>query len=236
MSHARTLASLALLLITAPLGADEDRAFPAHDVRQIEGWTVHVDVELLSEEHADEGEAALKLLGERLADIARVLPEEKLPPLRKVRIWIDREHELKRMQYHPSAGWLTDHGYNSAMEKAVHIPRTARFLKEVRSGHQPWAVMHELAHAYHDRELGFEEPRIKQVYEAAVERGQYESILRISGRQARHYALTNHKEFFAEMTEAYLGTNDFYPFVSAELRVEDPETYALLRDIWGELQ
>ena len=28
----------------------------------------------------------------------------------------------------------------------------------------------------------------------------------------RHYALTNHKEFFAEMSEAYFGMNDFFPF------------------------
>lgn len=225
-----------LCLSVSTVYADDAPSFPAHEVQQIEGWSVHVDLELLDAAHADEGEAALKLLRERLAEIARVLPEEKLPPLRKVPIWIDREHELERMQYHPSAGWLRKHGYDPAMEKSVHIPGTAHFLHQVRAGHQPWAVMHELAHAYHDRELGFNESRIKEVYEAALERKQYESILRINGREVRHYALTNHKEFFAEMTEAYIGTNDFYPFVAAELRAVDPETYALLKDIWGELR
>ena len=49
----------------------------------------------------------------------------------------------------------------------------------------------------------------------------------------RHYARTNHKEFFAEMTESYVGVNDFYPFVRAELKNHDPKTFALMKKIWG---
>jgi hypothetical protein len=48
-----------------------------------------------------------------------------------------------------------------------------------------------------------------------------------------HYALTNEKEFFAEMSECYFGVNDFFPFTNAELRDAEPEIYALLADIWG---
>jgi hypothetical protein len=47
--------------------------------------------------------------------------------------------------------------------------------------------------------------------------------------------LTNEKEFFAEMSECYFGTNDFFPFVSAELKEAEPESYALLKDTWGPL-
>jgi hypothetical protein len=45
--------------------------------------------------------------------------------------------------------------------------------------------------------------------------------------------LTNEKEFFAEMTEAYFGHNDFFPFNRAELKQEEPELYELLTKIWG---
>ena len=48
----------------------------------------------------------------------------------------------------------------------------------------------------------------------------------------RHYALTNHKEFFAEMTEAYFGVNDFFPFNRAELKEAEPEIHALLSAVW----
>jgi hypothetical protein len=35
------------------------------------------------------------------------------------------------------------------------------------------------------------------------------------------------------MTECYFGSNDFYPFVTGELKQAEPETFALLADIWG---
>ena len=50
-----------------------------------------------------------------------------------------------------------------------------------------------------------------------------------------HYGLTDEKEFFAEMTECYFGSNDFYPFVTGELKQAEPEIFALLADIWGPL-
>ena len=54
-----------------------------------------------------------------------------------------------------------------------------------------------------------------------------------TGRTVRHYALSNHKEYFAESTEAYLGVNDFYPFVRAELKVHDPKMFGLMEKFWG---
>ena len=37
------------------------------------------------------------------------------------------------------------------------------------------------------------------------------------------------------MTECCCGTSDFYPFVSGELKRAEPETFALLAEIWGPL-
>ena len=48
-----------------------------------------------------------------------------------------------------------------------------------------------------------------------------------------HYGLTNQMEFFSEMTEAYFGSNDFFPFVAGELKQTEPTVYALLEEIWG---
>ena len=42
-------------------------------------------------------------------------------------------------------------------------------------------------------------------------------------------------ETFAEMSEAYFGMNDFFPFNRAELKREEPALHGLLRDIWGPL-
>jgi pimeloyl-ACP methyl ester carboxylesterase len=89
-----------------------------------------------------------------------------------------------------------------------------------------------LAHAYHDRVLGFDEPRIREAYEKYKKSGRGEKTLLHDGRRVRHYALTDHKEFFAEMTEAYFGANDFFPFNRAELKDAEPEIYELMRNVW----
>ena len=50
---------------------------------------------------------------------------------------------------------------------------------------------------------------------------------------AGHEDPTNQKEFFAEMTEGFIGTNDFFPFNGAELLTAEPEVFHLMRDAWG---
>ena len=54
----------------------------------------------------------------------------------------------------------------------------------------------------------------------------------VLGRRVKHYALTDHKEFFAEMTEAYFGSNDFSPFNRAELKDAEPDVYELMKYVW----
>jgi len=48
----------------------------------------------------------------------------------------------------------------------------------------------------------------------------------------RAYAMTNPQEYFAETTEAFFGTNDFFPFTRDELKKLDPEMFALLEKLW----
>ena len=64
----------------------------------------------------------------------------------------------------------------------------------------------------------------------------YETVLLFNGKKVRHYGLRDHKEYFAEGTEAYFYHNDFYPFVRAELKEHDPALHELLVEIWGPLQ
>ncbi len=195
---------------------------------------MQVDVRLLEGEGAEEGDAALSLLRSRLADLAALVPADKVERLREIRIVLDRNHgDLTSMQYHPSPDWLSKNGYSPDLAKAVHLPVAARFLDPRHQQTQPWCVLHELAHAYHDQVLGFEEARVKKAWEAYVASGRGRMVLHVSGKFRPHYALTNQKEFFAEMTEAYFGTNDFVPFVHGQLKHEEPEVFAVLREIWG---
>ena len=48
----------------------------------------------------------------------------------------------------------------------------------------------------------------------------------------RAYGMNNPQEYFAELTEAYFGTNDFYPFVKPELAEHDAQGYAAIESLW----
>lgn len=219
--------------------ADDPPAAERFDpvVRKIEGWTVHVDPALLEGEHQLLGKRALRMLADHLNRIGILMPADRLKKLRTLEIWIERRHpKLAPMQYHPSRAWLKAHGHDERLAKKVHIPRAAALVDRGQLVKHPMVVLHELAHAYHDQILGFDHPKIRETFEKARKSGKYEKVLLYIGKTVRHYGLSNHKEYFAESTEAYFGRNDFYPFVRAELQQHDPAMHDLLVKIWGPLR
>lgn len=203
--------------------------------KTVEGWTVHVDPDLLEGgKHEEEGEKALTMLANHLQRISILLPENVLGDMKKMEIWLEHEHpELSAMQYHPGADWLKGRGYDPRLAKKVHITRASALFSRGQMLKHPAVVLHELAHAYHDQILGFDHPDIIASYEAAMKKGLLDKVKLYNGREGRHYGATNHKEYFAEATESYLYRNDFFPFVAAELRDFDPQGFQLMKEIWG---
>ncbi len=229
---------IVLMVLPCSLAFSKDaNDLPAqHTIRDVEGWTVRVDNRLLEGDHKDQGDRALKLLAARLIAIDVILPKASLEKLRKIVIQLDLDHgKLAAMQYHPDKGWLKRNGYDEQLAKCVHIPRVDSFLSPYENHRMPWVVLHELAHAYHDQVLGFDNARIRVVWDKFKENESYQSVLTSPGHQREHYALSNPKEFFAEMTECYFGSNDFYPFVTGELKKDEPEVFALMEEMWGKL-
>ena len=208
-------------------------------IQNIEGWTVHVDPEMLDGEHAEAGAQALTMLANHLQRIAVLMPEDRLEEMKKLEIWIEHDHPKLNVEpgpYHPSADWLTENGHDPRLAKKVHVTRAASLLERHHMLKHPAVILHELVHSYHDQILGFDDPRIIAAYEKAMEAGLYNEVLDYKGRKVRAYAATNHKEYFAEGTEAYFYRNDFYPFLQVELKEHDPVLYNLLVEIWGPLE
>jgi hypothetical protein len=226
---------LPFIMVASSFAKDDPPKPTSHTKRDIEGFTVHVDDRLLKDE-AELGTKALKLLEGQIRLVVMVVPEDKLKLLRKVPMWLDFTHgKLVSPQYHPSSEWLAGNGYSRDLTQCVHFPDAKYFCNARFQRHQPWGVMHELAHAYHDRVLGFNHAEIKQAWETFRKNERYQKTLHVDGREHKHYALTNEKEFFAEMTESYFGQNDFFPFNSGELQKEEPAIFKLLEKIWGKL-
>ncbi len=225
MSHWSGL--LATLLLVGAAGAFTPTS--DYEERSLHGWTLLVNKALLAEpELAD---AVLAEIGTQLYNITRKVPAEAVAKLRGVRIWVEKEADQGAAVYHPSREWLTEHGYNPEMAKCAQLSNARHLLDWCR--HQPWMVFHELAHAYHHQVVGYDNAEAIAAYEAAKAGGKYDSVLRYDGKQAKHYALSNVQEYWAECSEAYFGLNDFYPFVNAELRQHDPTMHALLTKLWG---
>lgn len=231
------LLTVSVLILTPRVvrGAEETGTFYDPVERNIEGWTVAVDPRLLQDEHKDVGDRAFQALANHLQRIKYIVPEERVAEMQKLRIWIELSHKLSSMQYHPSAGWLKSNGYDPRLEKHVHIPRAKALYERSTWAKHPYVVLHELAHAYHDQVLDFNHPEIKAAWDNAEATGILKDVLLFTGRKVDHYGRTNHKEYFAESTEAYFGVNDFYPFVRAELKEHDPRMYETLEKIWGKI-
>lgn len=203
-------------------------------IRNMEGWTIHIDPALIRGEHAEEGQQALTMLANHLQRIKILVLPEPLAGLQSIEIWIERNHpKLKPMQYHPSREWLISHGHDPRLARKVHITHARDLLSRQQMLKHPAVILHELSHGYHDQVLGFNDDEIITAFRRAEKEGQYEEVLLYTGAVVRHYGLSNHKEYFAEGTEAYFYRNDFYPFVRAELKDHDPELHDLLEKIWG---
>lgn len=201
-------------------------------IRRIEGWSIYVNYRLINE-NKRLGRDVLKLMRTKLVDINRTIPKSALKHLHEVPIWLELDNnQVACACYHPSKEWLIENNFNPEKAKSVEIGNTRNFMDWTI--HQPSMVLHELAHAYHHRVLGYSNAEIKKAYDEAVEAGIYESVLRYNGDNGRAYALNNDQEYFAEQTEAYFGTNDFYPFVRAELMKHDPLMYETLKMLWGD--
>jgi hypothetical protein len=215
----------------APPDAAEVETLSDYQTRTIEGWTVLVSERLLADEKTATRQA-IDGLTRQLHQIVRSLPGAAVAHLRAVSLWISPEYPgvQPKAEYHPNADWLREHGRNPAMAKSVEFTNVLIFDGETRR--MPVFVLHELAHAYHDQVLGFDNRTIAAVSRQAMAAKLYDAVRRNDGKTVRAYAATNAREYFAETTEAFFGRNDFYPFTREELKQHDPRMYDLLERIW----
>ena len=198
----------------------------------VEGWPVRIST-TLRERNPDKTDRAIELLAKQLQKVKNVLRGDPLSHLTSVPIWLSPPYENARPtgEYHPNLGWLRKNGRPPELHRCIEFTNTAIFEKEI--GRMPMMVLHELAHAYHDQVLGFDNAAIKMLFERSKNSGIYESIERYDGKIVQAYGMNNEREYFAESSEALFGTNDFFPFKSSELKQHDPSMHKLLCDLWN---
>ena len=181
--------ALIAFILTSALHAQEtEKRFFDPVEKDVEGWTVAVDPQLLSDEHREFGERVMKALANHLQRVTYIVPEERVAELKKLRIWLELEHpKLTSMQYHPGRGWLLSNKHDPRLVKHVHIPQAKALLDPGMWAKHPYVVLHELAHSYHDQVLSFDEPRVIEAFDAAKKSG---STKRCCSTQARKFSIT----------------------------------------------
>jgi hypothetical protein len=207
----------------------------------VAGFVVYVADDLAGRDKNGLDAQALAALGHDLQDVIESLPTEALSKIRDTRLFVEFESDARDpgfsgrgVVYHVSKEWLAAHGFIAEKAAAIEIANVRDYLSWRE--HQPSMVLHELAHTYYWI-VGPEIPALSDAYEQAVQSEMYEHVGYVLDRDAsnlrRAYALHNEQEYFAELTEAYFGRNDYFPFVREELRDFDPAGFAMIEAVWG---
>jgi hypothetical protein len=81
--------------------------------------------------------------------------------------------------------------------------------------------------------FGPDNPHIKAAYRQAMDRKLYDEAENVNGRKIKPYARTNEKEYFAELSCAYLNKLHYFPFNRDDLKKHDPTGYKMMEATWG---
>ena len=248
MAHSQMITAVWALALLVPavaaLGQTKERpddeqpaekvAGPSYETKRLEGWTVLVNKELIQQQ-SELADQVLKQLEHQLYQIVRRLPAPAVRKLKKIQIWVEgKQPDSPGIIYRSDFQWLRDHGMNPEKYKCVEIANARNFVES--TVRQPWLVLHELAHGFHHRFITsrYRNPEIIAAFRRATGSKRYDSVLRDNGLREKAPALTDATEYFAESTESYFGTNDFYPFVRSKLKEHDPKMFELVGRLWGE--
>lgn len=209
----------------------------AYEERTIAGFRVLVHRDLLSADSLG-GRRAIAALTWDLELAALLLPRDAIEMLRGTTpIWLTPDlpsaggWNARGLCHHPSRDWLVNAGYGPDRTGAVEVCNVEEYL--LWRAEQPLCIVHELSHAL-QHELG-DPVEIRRTFERAAASGVYERVafaMGAPGQTRRAYALNNHVEYFAEISEAYFGRNDFFPFTRDELKAADPDGHSLVEQIW----
>jgi len=206
--------------ITTTLEGDYQR-------RNVGSFPVYVAPEF-SRDHALL-ERSLQVLESNVKQLGEVLPSAALERLSGVPIWLEYARDKSYPAvYFESEESLLLYGYTAAKAKSIQF---TSWIADM-AGSKRNVLMHELAHAYHDRVLPRSYAGISSAYNAARWNGRYTAVRHSSGRVMQAYAMTNDKEFFAELSEAYFTQSDFFPFTRQDLKEFDPASYRVISDAW----
>ena len=177
---------------------------------------------------------ALTFLEGKLAEINEIVPKPFTDFFKRRVLWLDNTDE-GAAAHHPSRQWLIQNGRFVEKYNCVELSNMTNFV-DWCGRNQPLMVLHEYAHMYHWNSLR-NDASILSAYDRAMNAGLYRNVEYYDGTstsiRSEAYATTNEKEYFSEITEAYFGENDYFPFRRAQLESYDNVAFRLVERVWS---
>ena len=209
---------------------------PGFKMQKIEGFTFLIEEEVFKTDVSKYERKPLEVLELECRTLAKILSPKALDTLKALVIWVKwddrmpltngRKGSAVAVYYGGTPALMAKAGKHPLQAKTVTI-HSLRLLTEARQPTRDRGdclLLHEIAHAVHDQLLGFNHAGIKAAYQQAMERQLYDKDL---------YIATNEREFFAELTCAYLDKLPYYPYTRADLAKHDPASFKLMESIWS---
>jgi hypothetical protein len=231
--------AIALTSFTAYTNATEIQGEGYTNVR-VEGQQILVDDDL----KAFKGlrKSVLSWIKHDLKYMEKHVPDKARESVKHVGIWVNLESEPVGglsgygAAYFPGNWWLLMNDLEPNKGQGVEIFNALEYVNwhGFRRG---LVLIHELSHAYESQILSKKERNeLIAAYQRARLSGIYDKVhygTDTSGNKYRAYALTDYHEYFAELSEAYFGDNDYFPHNRIELAVHDEVGFALMQKLWN---
>jgi len=195
-----------------------------------QGFQVFVSPEMVKEPTLLK--KTMGLLNQKLEQVRTLLKPDQLARLQNVKIWIEKNKTYSATEFHSSRQWLVENKYNPDKENSIEISNAQNFLDWATTD-QPLMLLHEFAHAYMFIVLGEDYAPLEKAWVSIRQTNLYASVPYIRGGRREAYAHTNRNEYFAELSEAYFGKNDFFPYDINDLKSYDPAGFKLMESVWG---
>jgi hypothetical protein len=251
----KSLAVLLVFALTATAAdapsapANRDKVSLRYDAYQKRGFRILFNKQLV------DGGQSLHCLDDRLEEIERLMPAVHLSILREVTIWIESTVDSRLPPtltanagacYMPLGDQYDPRAYGLPAETKGGVVLFAdtylgKIGEKKAASIAPGWLVHEMSHALHDRMLGTDNPSLKTTFQQAIDRRLYDSVAtrywmdlgQVRIERGPAYARTNHIEYFAELSAAYLNIGNWsYPYMRDDLADHDPGGYLLMDRFW----
>jgi len=222
-------------------GAEPSHGAPeGYERRNLEGFTVYVNRQVLSHNADGFGRRPLDVLERELGDLKRILVPKIVAVLQEVPVWAEWDDSEKERPgvlaryFYGRAEDLSKFGVDPRKLNCIEVLSLRRLAEIRRPGTalQQIIILHEMAHAVQHRVLGMQNLELDTIYQQAMERKLYQQVNDRFGRSGKAYASTAAAEYFAELSCAYLDSCNYFPFNNEQLKGYDPEGYKFVERVW----